>query len=321
MKKIIATVGPSLLHTTPLKEVHNERNIYRINGAHGSKNDIEKYIIEIKSQIKDAIVLMDLPGNKVRTAGFENGFIEIEEGKEFSLRFNQMNYVEFYKHLNIGDEVWANDSIFKFVVKAIDISNSQIKFLSHSTGKLQNNKGMHVRGIHEHIPFLFEKDIELIELANKHNLSYVGLSFVRTRDDIKEAKKLINKDIKIISKVETIAAVNNLVDILNEVEYILVDRGDLSTEIGLEKVPSYQKYIIDKAVYHGKKVFLSTQFLKSMEYNPVPTIPEVIDMYNTLKSGIYGIQMSEETAVGKYPKNCLDTIVGLMNEINKERLV
>ena len=58
-----------------------------------------------------------------------------------------------------------------------------------------------------------------------------------------------------------------------------------------------------------------------MEHNPIPTIPEVIDMYNTLKSGIYGIQMSEETAVGKYPKNCLDTIVGLMNEINEERLV
>jgi len=321
MKKIIATVGPSLLHTTPLREVHNERNIYRINGAHGAVSDIEKYIVEIKSQIQDAIVLMDLPGNKVRTAGFENGFIEIEEGKEFSLAFNQMNYIEFYKHLNIGDEVWANDSIFKFVVKDIDTNNNQIKFLSHSTGKLQNNKGMHVRGIHEHIPFLFEKDIGLIELANKYNLSYVGLSFVRTRDDIKEAKKLINKDIRIISKVETIAAVDNLVDILNEVEYILVDRGDLSTEIGLAKVPSYQKYIIDKAVYYGKKVFLSTQFLKSMEHNPVPTIPEVIDMYNTLKSGIYGIQMSEETAVGKYPKNCLDTIVGLMDEIKKERLV
>jgi len=321
MKKIIATVGPSLLHTTPLSEVHNERNIYRINGAHGTVDDIEKYILEIKSQISDATILMDLPGNKVRTAGFENGFIEIEENKEFRLSFAQMNYIDFYKHLKIDDEVWANDSIFKFVVKEIDTVNSQIVFLSHSTGKLQNNKGMHVRGIHENIPFLFEKDKGLIELANKHNLNYVGLSFVRTRDDIKEAKKLIDSDVKIISKVETIAAVDNLVDILNEVEYILVDRGDLSTEIGLAKLPSYQKYIIDKAVYYGKKVFLSTQFLKSMEYNPIPTIPEVIDMYNTLKSGIYGIQMSEETAVGKYPKNCLDTIVGLMDEINNERLV
>lgn len=321
MKKIIATVGPSLLHTTPLSKVHNERNIYRINGAHGSIEDIEVYILKIKEQIPEANILMDLPGNKVRTAGFKDGYIEIVKGEIFSLDFMQMNYQDFYKHLKVGDTVWANDSIFEFSVDKIDENEKKIYFLSHSNGKLLNNKGMHVRGIHENIPFLFAKDKALIELANKYELSYVGLSFVRTRQDIQEAKALIGNKSEIISKVETIAAVKNLVDILEEVEYILIDRGDLSTEIGLAKVPAYQSYIIDKAVFYGKKVFLATQFLKSMEHNPIPTIPEVIDMYNTLKSGIYGIQMSEETAVGKYPKNCLDTIVGLMDEINQERLV
>ncbi len=321
MKKIIATVGPSLLHTTPLKDVHNERNIYRINGAHGTVDEIEQYILKIQSQIPDAKILMDLPGNKVRTADFKDGYIDIEEGKDFTLKFDQMNYNKFYSHLNIGDTVWANDSIFQFTVKKIDEETQNIILTSHSTGRLLNNKGMHVRGIHENIPFLFEKDKGLIELANKYNLAYVGLSFVRTQADVIEAKTLITSDSIIISKVETVAAVENLIDILDEVEYILIDRGDLSTEIGLEKVPAYQQYIIDKAVYHGKKVFLATQFLKSMEHNPVPTIPEVIDMYNTLKNGIYGIQMSEETAVGKYPKNCLDTIVGLMDEIKSEQLV
>ena len=321
MKKIIATVGPSLLHTTLLSEVHNERNIYRINGAHGAVEDIEQYILKIQEQVPEAKILMDLPGNKVRTSGFKDGYIDIEENKEFSLLFTQMNYIKFYSHLKVGDTVWANDSIFRFTVQKIDEENEKINFLSHSTGRLLNNKGMHVRGIHEHIPFLFEKDKGLIGLANQYNLAYVGLSFVRTQVDVLEAKELITSDSIIISKVETIAAVENLVDILNEVEYILIDRGDLSTEIGLAKIPAYQKYIIDKAVFHGKKVFLATQFLKSMEHNPIPTIPEVIDMYNTLKSGIYGIQMSEETAVGKYPKNCLDTIIGLMDEINHERLV
>ena len=321
MKKIIATVGPSLLHTTPLKDVHNERNIYRINGAHGTVDDIEQYILKIQAQIPDANILMDLPGNKVRTAGFSNGHIDIVDGQDFTLKFSQMNYNKFYSHLNNGDTVWANDSIFKFTVKEIDEENKNIILSSHSTGRFLNNKGMHVRGIHKNIPFLFEKDKGLIELANKYNLAYIGLSFVRTRDDVQEAKNLITSDSIIISKIETVAAVENLIDILDEVEHILIDRGDLSTEIGLEKVPAYQQYIIDKAVYHGKKVFLATQFLKSMEHNPIPTIPEVIDMYNTLKSGIYGIQMSEETAVGKYPKNCLDTIVGLMEEIKSERLV
>jgi len=321
MKKIIATVGPSLLNTTPLAEVHNERNIYRINGAHGTIDDIEEYILKIKKQIPSAEILMDLPGNKVRTCKLQGGYIDIEKEKDFSLSFNQTNYRDFFKHIKVGDNVWANDSIFEFSIEHINIETEIITLSSKSNGRLLNNKGMHVRGIHKDIPFLFEKDKGLIELANKYNLDYVGLSFVRTKEDVIEAKKLITGDSIIISKVETAAAVENLVEILKEVEFILVDRGDLSTEIGLTKVPSYQQFIIDKALFYGKKVFLATQFLKSMEHNPIPTMPEIIDMYNTLKSGIYGLQMSEETAVGKYPKNCLDTIVGLISEIETEKVV
>tara|TARA_B100000029_G_scaffold439696_1_gene456410 strand:- start:1297 stop:2256 length:960 start_codon:yes stop_codon:yes gene_type:complete len=317
MKRIIATVGPSLLHETPLEKVHNERNIYRINGAHGSIDDIEGYIAEIRRQIPKCDILMDLPGNKIRTSDLEDS-IKIEYGEKFSLAFNQTNYREFYKHLLVGDVVWANDSTFKFIVEKIDESNQEIEFLSYSSGELKNNKGMHVRGIHQKIPFLFKKDKELIKLANKQNLEYIGLSFVRCAEDIKIAKALVGSQTKIISKVETKSAVDHLIEILNEVEFILVDRGDLSTEVGLEKIPSYQRFIVDKAIFYNKKVFLATQFLKNMEINPIPTIPEVIDMHNTLKSGIYGIQMSEETAVGRYPSECLEMIVKLMDEIDDE---
>jgi len=318
MKKIIATVGPSLLKKVSLNQVHNDRNIYRINGAHGTIDDIEEYILAIIDQVPEAVILMDLPGNKVRTANLAAP-IQISKGKVFELGFDQTNYNQFYSHLQIGDVVWANDSIFEFTVESINIDRQVISFLSKSTGDLQNNKGMHVRGIHENIPFLFEKDIGLIELANKHQLGFVGLSFVRSRADICEAKSLIDDSIQIISKVETKSAVDNLGEILEEVEFILIDRGDLSTEIGIEKIPAYQRFIVNKALFSNKKVFLATQFLKSMELNPIPTIPEVIDLHNTLSSGIYGVQMSEETAIGRYPKECLNIIVRLMDEIESYR--
>ena len=316
MKRIIATVGPSLLNKVPINSVHHNRNIYRINGAHGSISEIEKYIQKIKQQVKNAEILMDLPGNKVRTANLKNGFIDLKQKEEFALQFDQMNYKDFYKHLKIGDTVWANDSIFKFTVQKI--KDNKIIFLSESNGRLLNNKGMHVRGIHKSIPFLFQKDLDLIELANKYKLDFIGLSFVRSAEDIQFAKTLIDHKIKIISKVETLSAVENLISILHEVEYILIDRGDLSAEVGLNRVPNFQKYIIDKALFFGKKVFLATHFLKSMEKNPIPTIPEIIDMYNTLKSGVYGIQMSEETAVGEYPKECLTVISDSMKNIHNE---
>ena len=92
-----------------------------------------------------------------------------------------------------------------------------------------------------------------------------------------------------------------------------------SEVLGLEKIPSYQKFIVERTHFHNKKTFLATQFLKNMEEKPIPTIAEIIDMYNTFKMGIYGIQLSEETSIGKYPKECLEVIRRVADEINSER--
>ncbi len=318
MKRFILTTGPALLHEVPLKEVHNERNIYRINGAHGGIDEIEGYIQEIRRQVPDADILMDLPGNKVRTKDLPDGGIKLEKGKEFSIPSECFNYTEFYKHLKQGMTAWANDSIFEFEVVAAD--DKEIHFLSKSDGVLIDNKGVHVRGIHDQIPYLFEKDKQLIDLANKWSLEFVGLSFVRTADNVKEAKSLISKRTKIITKVETLDAVKNINDILPLTSYILVDRGDLSTDIGVDKIPRYQKYIIEKALFFDVRVFLATQVLKSMETKPIPTIGEVEALYEIYKSGVYGVQMSEETAVGQYVKNCVKTLLDMEEEVKSETL-
>lgn len=320
MKRFILTVGPSLLHEVPLTEVHSEKNIYRINGAHGSLEDIRGTIEEIRRQIPSADILIDLPGNKVRTHGLSEPIV-VEKGKTFELAAGRFNYRDYYKHLEPGMVVWADDSTLKFIVE--NVSEERIRFRSESNGILKDNKGMHVRGIYARggIPFLFPKDRALIDLCNEMSIEFVGLSFVRTVENIREAKKLINSSSKIISKVETEEAVKNLQDILEEVEYILVDRGDLSTEIGLEKVPQYQKYIIETALYNSRKVFLATQVLKNMETKPIPTVAEINDLYTVWKMGVYGVQMSEETAVGKYVKECIEVLKAMDREILSERLV
>jgi len=318
MKKYILTTGPALLYKVPLQEVHSEKNIYRINGAHGSIEDIDKTVTEIRRQIKNADILIDLPGNKIRTKNLKKALL-VKKDEFFEIPSNNFNYPQYYSHLKKGMIVWANDSILKFIVE--DANEKRIRFLSKSTGVLDNNKGMHVRGIHGGIPFLFQKDKGLIELCNKRNISYIGLSFVRTVENIKEVKALLNTECKLISKVETKDAVKNLQSILNEVEYILVDRGDLSTEIGVERVPQFQKYIIEMALYNSKKVFLATQILKNMESKPIPTIAEINDLYTSMKMGVYGIQMSEETAVGEYVCECVNVLRKMDEEIGRETLM
>lgn len=315
MQRYILTVGPALLNEVPISEIHCEKNIYRINGAHGSVEDIENYIKKIRSQVPDADILMDLPGNKVRTKDITDGIV-LKKGKQFSIPCNNFNYPEFYKYLKPGMTAWANDSVFEFEVVSSD--KDKVEFISKSDGILINNKGVHVRGIHSEFPFLFEKDKALIELANKYNLSFVGLSFVRTADNVKEALALLNSNIKVISKIETIDAVENINEILPLVKFILVDRGDLSTDIGIEKIPRYQKFIIEKALFFDTKVFLATQILKNMETKPIPTIGEIEALYEIYKSGVYGVQLSEETAVGQYIKECVSILDKMDKEVESE---
>ncbi len=315
MKKIIVTIGPSLLDNHLIRDIHTKNYIYRINGAHGDIHQIERYIQQILTEVPNAEVLLDLPGNKIRLENL-NQPLQLKQLEKFTLSADQINYPDFYHHLKKGDVVWANDSIFKFIVHEVD--RQHVVFESHSDGVLTNNKGLHVRGIHHGIPFLFQKDKELLELAGRHRLSYLGLSFVRNIEDILEVRNKVDSSIQLISKIETAEAVRNIDSILNFVDYVLVDRGDLSTEVGLSKVPSYQKYIVERGLFFNKKVFLATQFLKTMEVNPIPTIAEVIDLYNTLKMGVYGIQLSEETAIGAHPVKCLSVIHDLLNEIVQE---
>lgn len=125
---------------------------------------------------------------------------------------------------------------------------------------------------------------------------------------------------ELITKIETLDAVNHINDILPLTNYILIDRGDLSTDIGVERIPRFQKYIIDKALYFDVKIFLATQILKSMETKPIPTIGEIEALYDIYKSGVYGVQMSEETAVGKFVKKCIETLINMEQEVRSETI-
>ena len=315
MKKVIVTLGPSIINNNNfrIKEGHNY--IFRVNGAHGNFDEVRENILYIRKVFKNSDVLLDLPGNKIRTSGLAEP-IPLRKNKAFTLQSHQTTYPQFHRLIKKGDEILADDSTLRFVVE--EVNEQEIVFISCSNGHLKNNKGLHARGIHKDLPFLFARDKELIEIANELEVDFIGLSFVRNADDIAVSKELLADSIEIIAKVETRAAVDNVNEILRSVNYILIDRGDLSTEVGLEKVPAYQKFILERGLFYNKRVFLATQFLKNMEDKPVPSIAEVIDLTHTFKMGAYGIQLSEETAIGQYPMECLDVVARIIREIDSE---
>jgi len=312
---VIVTVGPAILNQKKLQAIDAlGKCIYRINGAHVNPEQARNISATIRACIPDSLIMLDLPGNKVRTHNLSEP-IRLIKGEAFSLMDYQINYPELRSHVKPGDMVYANDSIY--TMEIVETTESAIRILSHSDGLLANNKGLHIMGIHEKIPFLFARDEELIKVACELDLGILSLSFVRNAEDIKLVKEKLSSynkpDMQLFAKIETAAAVQNLGYIFQEVDSINLDRGDLSTDIGLLKLPLTQERIIASASRAGCNMFLATQFLKNMETSPIPLIAELTSLHETIKSGISGIQLSEETAVGKYPLECVKLIFDIYN--------
>lgn len=314
---IIVSIGPSLTgNPEKLRKIDSYGDcIYRINGAHVDISAIPAEVQNLRALLPDAKIMLDLPGNKIRLKGLVEP-ICLAKGEIFELHDYQVNFLGFHKFLKTGNKILTNDSTCILEVK--EVNGSIIRLLSHSDGLLHNRRGLYVKGVNENLPFFFKKDLELIDMAFKENLDFISLSFVRNASDIHEFKKILGKHpeskIKVISKIETASAVENLEEILNEVDFINIDRGDLSADIGLENLPLTQEKVIASVKKAGKKFFLATQFLKSMEKNPIPLIAELSDLHHSIRAGISGIQLSEETAIGKYPEKC----VKLVSEVFKK---
>ena len=309
--KIIVTLGPSILNEDKLKKIDSEYNcIYRINGAHVDEEQAERLVSQVRNILPKAHIMLCLPGNKIRTANLSEP-IRLIKGESFILHNYEINYPHFSNYLKKGDIVLSNDSIFTFEV--VNVKKTFIKFLSHSDGLLLSNKGLNIRKEYKNVPFLFDKDRRLIDVVQSSGIDHLALSFVRTADDIREVKGLLkDTNINIIAKIETFAATQNLKTIFDEVGSVLIDRGDLSTEVGILKLAMFQDRIVDSALKAGKDVYLATHFLKNMETKPVPLISEIIDLTKTLRMGISGIQLSEETAIGKYPIECIKLIFDVL---------
>lgn len=319
--KVIVTLGPAILNKDNLKRIDAAGNcIFRINGAHTEVQDIKKIADTVRSILPKARLLVDLPGNKVRTAHLSDP-IRLRKGELFDLHPFQLNFPDFHRFLKKGDIILANDSIYRFRVESV--SGAAIKLFSYCDGELLSNKGLHLPGAYRHLPFLLTKDRGLLTEISSCGIDYTALSYVRSAKDIKEAQAFIRKQggeaTRIIVKIETAEAVKNLADILKSADTILLDRGDLSADIGMLHLPSAQERILSAARKKGIRVYLATQFLKGMLHSPIPLIAETLDLYNTIRRGIDGVQLSEETAVGEYPCECIEMIFDMFRQVRRDR--
>jgi len=304
---VIATISDQVATGKYLEGfVERGATILRINGAHATAQEARRLVEAVRRHVgRRAKILIDLPGNKIRTANLPEPMV-LEANRPFTLEARQFNYPGLLEYLRPGDDLLASDGRVRFIVEACD--RERARFIPIYNGLLENNKGVHLVGTYPPLPFLFEHDHELIRTAKEAGVEYVGLSYVRHARDVAQARALLKgSGVDFICKIETREACEELEAILPMTSQILIDRGDLSSEIGLYQTPKMERTIAQRAAGLGVKTFVATQILYNMVQYPIPLMAELTALYDV---ALYadGLQLSDETAVGQYPFEVLDVV-------------
>lgn len=323
--KIICTIGPASDNYDTLREMCNAgMNVARINFSHGSWDTQQKKVDLIKKvrtnlQLPVAI-LVDLKGPEIRTGEFLKP-VELKKDKFFTLKNDNskgdlnsvsISYKYLSKDVKKGNTILIDDG--KIELKVASINEGNVKCRVINGGVVSSNKSINVPNVKIKLESLTKKDREDILGAIKNNVDFIAASFVRTKEDVLEIKKILKRhhsDIKIISKIENKEGIDNFNEILSVSDGIMIARGDLGVEVPFYEVPIIQKEFIRKCIFFGKPVITATQMMESMIDNPNPTRAEVSDVANAIFDGTSAIMLSGETAVGNYPIKCIKK----MNEI------
>ena len=313
-KKIFCTLGPSSLNKNFLTYANGKVDLLRLNMSHLSLKKLEKNIKFIRKYSKIPICI-DTEGAQIRTkvtrAKFfkKNSLIEISKLK--NLNFYPENITKILKPGDILDIGFED-----LKIKIISKSRKKLVAKTISAGLLETNKGVHIQNRKINLKFLTKKDEEAIKIGKKLHINNYALSFVNTETDIKRFNQILKRENKIF-KIETSKSIKNLNKILATGSKFLIDRGDLSKEIGIENIPFIQRKILKIAKQKKKDVFIATNFLESMITKKFPTRAEVNDIYNAIELGASGIVLAAETAIRGYPKECIQLLKKIFKSFKK----
>ena len=315
--KIICTLGPATDVDGVLKDmVKAGMNVARFNFSHGSHEEHKSRMDLVKSIRKElgmpVGIMLDTKGPEIRTKTYKDGKIEIVEGQQFTLTTRDIegdntivsiSYEGLPNDVTEGTTILIDDGLIAFKVEKVE--GTEIVCRALNGGPLSNRKSVNVPGIKLNMPYISEKDRSDVIFGCSQGIDFIAASFCRSAQDMRDLKAILKEqgceDVEIIAKIENMEGVNNIDEILDEVNGIMVARGDLGVEVPFEELPAIQKNLIKKCISRGRRVVTATQMLESMAKNPRPTRAEVSDVANAVYDGTSAIMLSGETSVGKYP--------------------
>ncbi len=328
--KIICTIGPSSNTEAQLRGLMRMgMDVARLNFSHGTHDDHAKVIDRLRraaeKEGRSVCILQDLQGPKIRTGKLQGRTpVLLKAGSRVTITPREImgtaallatTYKTLATDLQVGGRVLLADGLIELRVRAMQGDDIECDIING--GLLGENKGINLPGAALSTPSLTEKDYKDLEFGLKHGVDVVAISFVRTAEDVRAAKRCIAEwgaAVPVVAKLEKPQAIEHLEEILDVADVVMVARGDLGVELPPERVPVIQKHVIRRAAHWRKPVIIATQMLESMIENPRPTRAEASDVANAVFDGADAVMLSAESASGKYPMEA----VSMMDKIVRE---
>lgn len=328
--KAVVTIGPMSEEKETIKKlIKSGADVVRVNLSHASRTfcrDIVKKVRELNYELGTNVgIMFDLNGPVIRCGRFVGGVATYK--KDDKIRIYMTDIIGDDTKLSVDYPELIDDVKEDDIIKLED-GKVELQVLSKGSdclickvlvgGSVTSNKNINIPGVRLKIPFLRVEDLKNIEFANDLNIDYLSLSYVKSSEDVLNVTDMLiefgNDHMEVVSKIECQDAIDNLDDIIKMSNGVMVDRGDLSVEIPMERVPAIQKIVINKCHRMGKVSIIATDMLSSMEVLDKPTRAEVSDIANAVIDGTDAILLSGETTIGKHPIETLCTMEQIIKE-------
>ncbi len=330
--KIVCTLGPSTEYEEMIESLVREgMSIARLNMSHG---DMETHTTTFKRvrRVSERFgmpvgIMVDVPGPKYRTGPTVPGILEIKEGDPLTLTSRDITGNQsiisvappgIHRDAIVNGTILLDDGLLRLTVVSVD--GDDVRCSVQVGGRVTERRGVVTPGKSPSQPSLDANAKKALEFAAHQGADFVALSMVNSDTDVQTARDILNgynADPLIISKIESVEALDNFDSILDASDGIMVARGDMGVHVSLYRIPVIQKDLIAKCNAAGKPVITATQMLESMVRSPSPTRAEVTDVANAIYDGTDAVMLSGETSVGSYPVEAVYAMVQTAIETEK----
>jgi len=316
--KIVCTIGPASKDVRTLYRMAEAgMDVARMNFSHGTYDEhaaIFKHVGLVGRRIGSPLgVLQDLQGPKIRVGDLPKEGVRLTPGKRAVFATGSeipsgdipVTLQSLHQDVKKGDRLLLADGLMEVQVERVE--GRRIFTEVVQGGTLTSHKGLNLPGTKLRLPALSDKDRADAVFGVKLGVDYVALSFVRSPEDVKDLRRLLDKHgnagkkERIVVKIEKQEAVDRFAEILPLVDAIMVARGDLGIETSAASVPVVQKQLVAACRERGVPVIVATQMLESMTHSPRPTRAEVSDVANAVMDHADAVMLSEESAMGDFP--------------------